>query len=333
MAREIPGLALCTFLAAAAFGLGLMPFVKDTLHIGALLIVIVLGMAISTAFRIPERFDSGIAMAQRPILRWAVAGLGFKLSFAQLSQVGPVALGIVALTTAASIGIGLWLGRFFKLDDKLGKLLAAGTSICGASAIVATDSVVQSQKSQVAASLGLITLLGTVGIVIYPPLGRMLDLSAETYSIWNGASLHEMAQVVAAGQTYLPGAQELSTAVKLARITLLAPAVLLFAWLARRSGHESEAKAPILPWFLVAFLVIVVVQNLIPLPPDALQAIQTADLFLLCIGMAGVGLKSGLQDVRKEGMAAFWAALLQWVALAVISLAAAMAVRPIVEGR
>jgi len=206
------------------------------------------------------------------------------------------------------------------VPEKLGILLGVGSSICGASAVVAADSVVQGERRDAAVALGIITLLGTVGIVLYPILSRALGMPEFVYGVWAGASLHEMAQVVAAGFGVSDEAARVATVVKLARISLLAPVVLYLGWsLRHRHVAAGRAKVAPVPWFLVLFVVFAGVNSLAILPADQLDLVRRADLWLLCVGMAGVGLQTGFSDLRSAGARAIVAGALQWLVLAAIA--------------
>jgi uncharacterized integral membrane protein (TIGR00698 family) len=313
-----PGLLLAALLAGIALGAAQIPFVRDSLHIGALLLVILLGMGLKSVVRLPASVEPGLKLAKGELLRLGVAGLGFKLSLGELGQIGPAAVAVVVVCTFAAYRFGLWLARAMGLDARLGALLSVGGAVCGASAIAAADSVVQSEKSDVAISLGTITLLGTIGIVFYPVVARATGMDPFLYGVWNGASLHEMAQVVAAGQPMGERALEVSTVVKLARIALLAPIILLLAHSFR--GQGGEARVAAVPWFLALFLVFAVVNSLGVLPETVVEAILLVDLVLLCVGMAGVGLQAGFGDLRRAGARPLIFGLVHWLALAVLSL-------------
>jgi uncharacterized integral membrane protein (TIGR00698 family) len=268
-------------------------------------------------------------MAQRPVLRWGVAGLGFKLNLAELLAYGGAVLVVVVVSTLAATAFGWWIARRLHLDEKLGLLLGVGGGICGASAIVAADSVVQSEKSQAAYALGIITLLGTVGIVIYPVIARAVGMSDFVYGVWDGATLHEMAQVVAAGAGVSEPSKIIATAVKLARICLLAPIVIYLGWYVRRRfGAAGQAKVSIVPWFLVLFVVFAGVNSVLAgsASPDVVSRwaaanawIQRVDLWVLCAGMAGVGLQAGFSDLRAAGARPIIVGALQWIFLAAIA--------------
>ena len=323
--EALPGVALAALLATAAFLLARHPFVKDTLHVSALLLVILLGMAWRTLLPVPGAALPGIRVAQRPILRWAVAGLGLKLSLGEILHIGAPALIVVVISTLATLAFGVWVARRLGVSEKLAILLGVGSSICGASAVVAADSVVQSEKQDSAIALGVITLLGTVGIVIYPFLGRALGMDDFHFGLWDGASLHEMAQVVAAGAGFSKRAVEVATVVKLTRICLLAPIVFALAWSLRRKGTAGEAKVSVVPWFLVLFVVFAAINSTSLAPQWLLDRLRDIDLWLLCVGMAGVGLQSGFHDMKRAGWAPIAAGVAQWVFLAALSYGLALA--------
>ena len=318
--RHLPGLALAAFLATAGFALAELPWVKGTLHVSALLLVILLGIAWKSLAPMPAATLPGIALAQRPILRWAVAGLGFRLSVSEMLAIGAPALAVVVVSTAAALLFGWWIARRLGVGEKLGLLLGVGGAVCGASAVVAAESVVQGEKQDAAVAIGVITLLGTIGIVIYPLLGHAMGMSPLVYGVWDGASLHEMAQVVAAGFGVSDEAARVATVVKLARIALLAPIVLYLGW-SLRHQHRAAGTAHVapVPWFLVVFVLCAVVNSLGWLPAPVTDLIRRGDLWLLCVGMAGVGLQAGVSDLRRAGLRPIAAGALQWVFLAALS--------------
>lgn len=316
----VPGLLLAVLLAAAAIALAETAWVKDTLHISALLLVILLGMLWKSLVPVPAAALPGIRLAQRPILRWAVAGLGFRLSLGELVKIGAPALAVVVVSTLAALVFGWWVARRLGVGEKLGLLLGVGGAICGASAVVAADSVVQGEKRDSALALGVITLLGTIGIAAYPLLHHALGMSEFVYGVWAGASLHEMAQVVAAGFGVSDEAARVATVVKLARICLLAPIVLYLGWSLRHRHLEAgKAKVSPVPWFLVMFVVFALVNSSGWLSPRAIELARRIDLWLLCVGMAGVGLQTGFSDLKAAGMKPIAAGAAQWAFLAILS--------------
>jgi len=323
--NRLPGLLLAALLGTAAFLLADLPWVRNHLHVSALLLVILLGMAWRSLAPIPAAAGPGIRVAQRPLLRWAVAGLGFRLSLPELWKIGPPALAVVTVSTAAALLFGWWIARRLGVRAKLGLLLGVGGAVCGASAVVAADSVVEGEPRDAPLALGVITLLGTLGILLYPWLGRRFGLSDFLYGVWDGASLHEMAQVVAAGFGVSEEAARVATVVKLARICLLGPIVLGLGWALRRRGTAGQAKVTPVPWFLVLFVVFAALNSTALLPASWLAWLGRADLWLLSVGMAGVGLQTGFAELREGGLRPVAAGTLQWLFLAAVSLGLARA--------
>ena len=316
-----PGLVVSAMLATIAFLLADQPLFKDTLRLSALLLVILVGMALRTIMHVPDWAAPGVRVAQRPVLRWAVAGLGFRLSLGEILKIGGPALAVVVTSTFVALWLGWWVGRRFGLSDKLATLLAVGGGICGASAVVAADSVVQADKRDSALAVGIITLLGTIGIVAYPWIGRAAGMGNFRYGVWDGASLHEMAQVVAAASGFSKESTAIATVVKLVRICLLAPVVFFLAWRMRAVTHAETGRPQVsaVPWFLVVFVLFAAVNSTGWLPKEWVQLIQRGDLWLLCVGMAGVGLQTSFHDLGRAGWAPIAAGVAQWIALAGIS--------------
>lgn len=309
---------MCVAIAAAAIRLADVPYVKSTLHLSALLLVILLGMLWKNVLPPPQWALPGIAMAQRPVLRWGVAFLGFKLSLNKLQAIGAPALVVVVVSTLVALTFAWWFGKALGLNERLAILLGVGGSICGASAIVAAETVVKGERKDVAASIGVITLFGTLGIVLYPILGRALGMPHFLYGVWAGASLHETAQAVAAGQAL--GAEDVATVVKLARIALLAPVVFYLAYWMRKSGKDAEAKVALVPWFLVLFLVFAILNSTPLIHPDWAKWINDhGNLWVLCVGMAGVGLQTGFKDLKQAGWMAVLVGLAQWVLISLVA--------------
>ena len=214
------------------------------------------------------------------------------------------------------------------MPEKLGLLLGVGGAICGASAVVAADSVVQGEKRDSALALGVITLLGTIGIVLYPLLHRVLGMSEFVYGVWDGASLHEMAQVVAAGFGVSDEAARVATVVKLARICLLAPVVLYLGWSLRhqppRGRRGARRAGAVVPRAVRGLRGDQLERDRVP---RWIERGRRVDLWLLCVGMAGVGLQTGFADMRAAGLRPIVAGAAQWVFLAVVARTGVLALR------
>ena len=316
----LPGLLLIVGLTWAALALADAEWLKSRIQLSALLLVILLGMLWKSLLPIPRAAEPGVRMAQRPLLRWGVAALGFRLGIGELVGIGAPALVVVSVSTFVALAFGWWVAERLRVGHKLGLLLGVGGAICGASAIVAADTVVQGEKRDAPVALGVITLLGTIGIFVYPALYGLLAPGEFVYGLWDGASLHETAQVVAAGFAVSDEAARVATVVKLARIALLAPVVLYLGWTMRRHHeHAGRARVSPVPWFLTLFVAFALVNSSGWLPAAWIAAIRRFDVWLLCAGMAGVGLQTGFHDLRAAGLRPIAAGAAQWVVLSVVA--------------
>jgi len=220
-------------------------------------------------------------------LRLGIALLGFRLSVDHLTAIGVRGVLIAVATVGVSLTATRWLGRRLGLDDGLAHLLAAGVSICGAAAIATVQDGVRARRDQVAVALALVTVLGTAWIAVIPLLADLFGLSDLDAGIWAGASIHEVAQVVAAGSLIGPGALTVAVSVKLTRVLLLAP---VHAHAVRAARLPGDAAAPVVPWFVAGFLGAVLLRSTGLVPTPVLAGLDDAANLLLAAAMACLGL-------------------------------------------
>ena len=294
LVRRLPplGVALAAALAAVAVS-GLVPL------LGALLVALALGTVVANTPLAHARALVGHAAVTKLLLRLGVVLLGLRLPLGDVAAIGAagvlVVVATVVLTYAATRALGTRLG----LDQRLVTLLAAGFSICGAAAIAALADAVGARQKDVAHSVALVTIYGTAMIVVVPWAAAGLGLSEEQGAIWAGASIHEVAQVVAAASIIGPGAVAVATTVKLGRVALLAPTYLV-AVRGAGSGtgaRSSAGRVPLLPWFLVGFVVMVALRSSGLLPGQLVAAADDVTTVLLAAGMFGLGLGLRLREL------------------------------------
>ena len=290
LVRRLPplGVALAAALAAVAVS-GLVPL------LGALLVALALGTVVANTPLAHARALVGHAAVTKLLLRLGVVLLGLRLPLGDVAAIGAagvlVVVATVVLTYAATRALGTHLG----LDQRLVTLLAAGFSICGAAAIAALADAVGARQKDVAHSVALVTIYGTAMIVLVPWAVAGLGLSEEQGAIWAGASIHEVAQVVAAASIIGPGAVAVATTVKLGRVALLAPTYLVAV---RGTGAPASAgRVPLLPWFLVGFVLMVAVRSSGLLPGQLVDAADDVTTVLLAAGMFGLGLGLRLREL------------------------------------
>jgi uncharacterized integral membrane protein (TIGR00698 family) len=318
-----PGLLLGAAVAAAAFGLRAsgLPAVSG---ISPLMLSILLGMGVRNLFGRPEAARAGLAFALRGPLRAGIVLLGLQVTLGEILGIGVAGLALLSFALGSTFLVTVWLGSRMGVDPGLSRLLAAGTGVCGASAIVATNTVARASDEAVAYALATVTLYGTIAMFAYPVLAPLLPLSTEAYGLWTGASIHEVAQVVAAGFALGQDTGEAATVAKLARVLMLAPLVLLLgAWVARRAGAAGspQAKAPF-PLFVFGFLAMVLLAGTGWIGTDVRQAANLLTQALLALALAAVGLETDLRRLIAQGWRplALGALATLWIAASTLAL-------------
>src|SRR5579859_7386108 len=191
----LPGLLMASVVAASAYWLREMPGLKT---FSPLILAILIGTAFHNFIGTPAIAKPGVAFSMRRLLRVGIILLGFQLTASQIVEVGYRDFLIIAATLAATFTFTVWMGRLLGVERKLAQLIAAGTSICGASAVIATNTVTNGDDEDVAYAVACVTIFGSVAMFAYPLLPGLLHLDPHAYGLWSGASIHEIAQVVAA---------------------------------------------------------------------------------------------------------------------------------------
>jgi uncharacterized integral membrane protein (TIGR00698 family) len=321
VAALLPGLLLSAAIAGAGFGLRQLPGLA---LFSPMILAIVSGMAFHNLIGTPARAKPGVTFSLRRILRLAIVLLGLQLTAAQVSEVGARGLAVIVLTLISTFLVTTWLGRLLGVERKLTELIAAGTSICGASAVIATNTVTRARDEDVAYAVACVTVFGSIAMFTYPWLMGLLQLDAHAYGLWSGASIHEIAQVVAAAFQGGRQAGDFGTIAKLARVTLLAPVVitlgLLAARRARHDGHgHSAAQAPI-PWFILGFVALVGVNSVITMPADIRTGVVTVTTFLLSMALAAMGLETDFVKLKAKGVRPLLLGLFSFLFIAGFSL-------------
>ena len=294
-----PGVMLCVVIALAA------TFVSE--HYGGpqLLYALLMGLAFHF-FNSHPKAAKGINFCGRTVLRCGVALLGARITFSQVSKLGiETALSVVA-AVALTILVGLLLARWLGATREQGLLTGGAVAICGASAALAISSVLPQTKDNerftLLAVMG-VTVMSTVAMVLYPLGLQLLGMSAGQAGIVLGGSIHDVAQVVAAGMMLGREAGDTATVVKLFRVMLLMPVVLVIAVLYRKHAdvNAPEKDVPLVPGFLIAFIVLVMLASVGTIPPAIVQAASDTSRWMLVIALAAAGVKTSFEDLLKLG--------------------------------
>lgn len=300
IARALPGVGACVAIAGVAYGLRTLPGVHD---FSPMIIAIALGILIRNAIGTHAALAVGIGFSMRRLLRLAIILLGVQLTFGQVAETGVRGVAIILAAVGTTFLFTLAVGRLIGADPRLTRLIAAGTSICGASAVAAANSVVDAHDEDVAYAVACVTVFGSIAMFVYPLLQGALDLAPRDYGLWAGASIHEIAQVVAATFAVGREAGDFGTVAKLTRVMTLAPMVFaMAAFLPSLGDTTSErARAP-LPWFVLGFIALVAVNSFVAIPPAIKADASVVSTFLLTMALAAMGLETSIAKLKAKGM-------------------------------
>lgn len=268
----------------------------------------------------PASAKPGVTFSLRRILRFAIIMLGLQLTAMQIGEVGATGIAIIAVTLAATFLFTGWFGRVMGIDPKLAQLIGAGTSVCGASAVIATNTVTDAHDEDVAYAVACVTVFGSIAMFAYPTLGTLLHLDPRAYGLWAGSSIHEIAQVVAAAFQEGRQAGEFGTIAKLSRVMLLAPLVIaLGVAAARHRSGTSSARAP-MPWFVLGFIAMIALNSVVTIPPEAKSVIVSVTTFLLTMALAAMGLETDIAKLYAKGLRPLAVGAVASVFISVLSL-------------
>lgn len=315
---RLPGIGVA--LVAALIGWAVNTRVS---LLSPLLVALVLGMVVGNTIPLPDRVRPGLQFAAKPLLRAGIVLLGLSISFGSIWALGLPMIGAVILVTFATFLFTTALARRMGLSSELGLLVGAGCSICGAAAIAGMDGVVGADEDDVASAVGIITLFGLVAIPVIPLAAAGLRLSPARAGAWVGASTHEVAQVVAAAGTLGGAALSTAVVVKLTRVLLLAPMVAGVAAM-RRDRAADGKRPPLVPVFVIGFLVGVALRSFVPLPAELLHVAQVAQTLLLAMAMFALGAGVRLRALVTTGGRSLLLGAISSVVIALLGLGGAL---------
>lgn len=317
----VPGVGVCLGVASLVLVVGrFLPSVSP------LLIAIVVGALWRNLAPIPVALSAGTNFSARKLLRIGIVLLGFQLSLSAILGLGPGILLVVVLAVGLTFAATMWLGGLLGITFSQRLLIASGFSICGAAAVAATEDATKAKDEEVATAIGLVVLFGTLMIPLVPFLGGLLGLPEEALGMWIGASTHEVAQVVAAGGAVSSSALAVAVTVKLARVLTLAPIIAGITLHARKTqGITSGKKPPIVPLFIIGFIMTMLLRTSGLLPGDLLAGAQSLQTLLLSAAMFALGLGVHLKGLISVGGRPVLLGLLSTLVILAVSLAGTLA--------
>lgn len=301
--------------------------------VGTLTIGILLGIIYSNTLGLKNCCITGVNFSLKRILKWGIVLLGVKLNFSMLFDLGPWIAIIVVLMVSSALFLSNLIGKWFNINPKLSTLLGVGSSICGASAVVAMGPVIDAEEDDIAVSVAVISILGTIGVLIYTFLSYVVPLSDLQYGIWSGSTLQGVAHALAAAGAR--GSEnislEIGTIVKMSRVALLAPVALILSFIFKDKSSKSSSKGVKFPLYVLFFILTGIIftlnsiYNFIPasfsvlnMNIDIISFIKELSSFFILMAMVAMGLKVNFKSFKSKGLKALFACSIVFLVLSLI---------------
>ena len=307
------GVLLITLFSCAAFYIGEMNFVKE-LSFSPMIVGIILGMLYANSLRnnLPETWVPGIQFCSKRILRIGIILYGFRLTFQDVLAVGLPAIFIDTIIVTTTILGGILIGRMLKMDRGIALLTSIGSGICGAAAILGAESTIQTKPYKTAVAVSTVVIFGTISMFIYPILyhNGTFVLSANEMGIFTGATLHEVAHTVGAGNAMGKEISDVAIIVKMIRVMMLVPVLLITSFMvsqpAIKAGEQNGSMKKVsIPWFAIGFLAVIGFNSFDLLPQSLTAFINNVDTFLLTMAMTALGAETSIDKFRKAAAQPF----------------------------
>lgn len=269
------------------------------------LVAMLFGLLIGNSFACPDALRPGLDFTKRYLLRFAVVLIGFRITTRLFLDLGFMPLAVAAIELVLVLSLLYAIARkFFRLDAEVALLVATGSAVCGAAAILSMAALVRARDQSAGVAIALITLSGTVALLVYPVMflgGWLPHLDDRLYGVFVGASIFELAQVYGASFAISDGALNTATLVKLSKVLMLIP-LLLAAGLVLRGRNKGQEAAPIpFPWFIAAFVGVVLINSAITLDPQLRRVILDVDQFLFLMVMVALGITTRIGRLGEAG--------------------------------
>ena len=296
--------------------------------ISPLALCVAFGFLIANLGSWPTFANEGTALASKKLMRIGVAFLGAQVSVISLQAIGIKGVITVILVVSFTIFGILALSRLFKMTGDLGLLIGVGFGVCGATAVAAIRPQTRATQEETSYAIALISLCGTLSIFVLPFLGHLLGLSDQTFGAWAGAAVHDVGQVIATASVWSDDAVKSAIVIKLARVCLLAPIVLILSLRHRRylkaqgESAQTSAKVPLIPFFVLGFITVATVQNTFDIPSSLHDYIVLASKILLGAGLVALGSSVRWKAIRAIGPRPMLMGLIAWLIVGGVALAA-----------
>ncbi|MCD8385396.1 MAG: YeiH family protein [Bacteroidales bacterium] len=331
------GVLLMALFSFAAFYISDFQWVKD-LSLSPLIVGIVLGMLYANSLRnhLPETWVPGIKFCTKQVLRWGIILYGFRLTFQQVLEIGAPAIIMDVIIICGTMALGWVAGKMLKMDNDTTLMVSTGSAICGAAAVLGAEPVVKCAPHKTAIAVSTVVIFGTLSMFLYPILYRagVFEMTPQQMAVFSGATLHEVAHVVGAGNAMDPDGSihlaDMATITKMIRVMMLAPLLLVMGyWLSQVRRHkreeEGEKSKITIPWFAFGFLLVIginsMLQSMPAIPAPQLAAftsgVTALDNFMLTMAMTALGAETSVDKFKQAGAKPFYLAGIIYVWLVV----------------
>ncbi|WP_168198365.1 YeiH family protein [Crassaminicella thermophila] len=272
--------------------------ISPIMQLESLTIGIILGMIIKNTLGIKESFQSGVKFSLKKLLKVGIVFLGFKLNFSAIANLGPRVLLMVVIFVFGTFILVNLLGKAFKIDPKLATLIGVGSSICGASAIVAVTPCIDAKEEDSVLAVSVISFLGAIGVLSYSAVAVISPMTDIQYGIWSGISLQGVAHALAAAFAR-EGAGEIGTFVKMARVLMLVPVSIILGFIFNKSGTGKRASFPM---YVLYFIMAGILASTGILPEILIQFFTELSSWFILIAMIAMGLMVDFKDIKDKGI-------------------------------
>jgi uncharacterized integral membrane protein (TIGR00698 family) len=325
--RLLPGVLLCAAITLAAIALERIEvFFVGQPYLEALVLAILLGVALRTAWTPGSRWNEGINFSAKFVLEFAIVLLGASVSITMIAALGSLVILGIACIVALAIGTSYFISRFLGLPQRMCILIACGNSICGNSAIAAVAPVIGADADDIASSISFTAVLGVLVVLGLPFLVPILQLSLTQYGVLAGLTVYAVPQVLAATLPIGALSNQVGTVIKLVRVLMLGPVVLGLSLLVNRvkPAHDRLHRRKLrfnelVPWFIIGFLVVLAVRSVGLIPQSVVPAITRVAALLTTIAMAALGLGVDIRVVARSGARVTLAVTVSLIVLGVMS--------------
>lgn len=316
--NTLNGILFTALFAFSAMYIGEFHFIS-ALGISPLVVAILLGMVYGNSLRskLPQEWTPGVQFSAKKILRAAIVLYGFRITFQQIYAVGVPALVLDLIIIASTFLLALFVGiKILKMDRDSVILIGSGASICGAAAVLATEGTLKSEPYKAAMAVATVVLFGTVSMFAYPILFKagFFSFTPEQFGVFAGATVHEVAQVVAVGNAISDAACTDAVIVKMARVMMLAPFLIIIGYvISKMSTTGSKKSEVVIPWFAIYFVMVAAFNSFGLLPMKLVEFINQVDTFMLTMAMAALGIETNFTKIKNVGMKPLYLALALFV--------------------